>query len=387
MKEEQNHVNPIFDFVTRWLPISVLAIFFVAALFADFLANDKPIYAKVGDNTYWPVWESIIGEENDMSINWRITDPDFAIYPIFPFSDHSSPNLSIRYKGPGTTSERNGRRFTHWLGTDRLGRDVAANMIYGCRKSLFVGFLAMILAAVIGITLGIVAGYWGDHKRYIHPMMAILILFLTAYALFLLINGLAYGLPLLLLFLVLFALLQFTSSDHRGRWPLLLDSVTLRLIEVFNSVPGLLLLLVVGSMFSRPSLVGVAVLIGVLRWTRFARFCRGEVLKAKEGEFITAAQVAGQSDASVIWRYLLPEIVGPLVVVFVFGVASAIILESTLSFLGIGVPVEQITWGSLLGQAKYNLNAWWLAVFPGLAIFLLIVSLNYFGDQMRGKAG
>ena len=370
----------------------LLMAYILIGLGADFLANEKPLYARIDNQSHWPVFKQMISKTNESrmkkpALDWSTIVPDFSIYPPVPFSSSSALNLTDRYLWPGTRQHRNGRSFRHWLGTDRLGRDVASGMIHGCRKSLFVGLVSMLIASFIGVSLGLLAGYWGNQAFSYGRLPSMAVVGLMGYLLYLLVNqvhlsALIYSVGLFLCLLV-FVFFKRYPTMKGGAWYIPWDGVILRIIEVFNSIPGLLLLLVIGAMFARPSFIGVAVLIGLLRWTRFARFARGEIIKVKELEYITAARISGQSHGAIIGRYVIPAIVGPVIVVFTFGVASAILLESTLSFLGIGVPIDQITWGSLLGQARLNLQAWWLTLFPGAAIFLLIVVLNHLGDTLK----
>ncbi len=143
--------------------------------------------------------------------------------------------------------------------------------------------------------------------------------------------------------------------------------------------------MVLGTLLSTPSLTFLALIIALLRWPRFALFVRSEVQKIKARNDILAARISGLKDSTILFRLVLPEAMTSVVVIFAFGMASTIILESTLSFLGIGVPIDEVTWGSILGQARENISAWWLAIFPGVAIFILIMSLNFLGERLRIK--
>ena len=213
----------------------------------------------------------------------------------------------------------------HRLGTDDLGRDVLARMIHGARVSLSVGFLATAISLVIGSLLGALAGYYGGAA----------------------------------------------------------DWIVSRTIEVVLCFPFLFLVLGIVALFG-PSFYTILIALGLTSWTTEARFVRGEFLRIREMEFAYAARASGARDARIILRHLLPNALAPVLVSASFGVASAILTESALSFLGFGVQLPTATWGSILSTAEmYIESAWWLVLFPGLAIFITVAAFNVIGDRFR----
>ena len=214
---------------------------------------------------------------------------------------------------------------THRLGTDDLGRDVLARVIHGARVSLTVGLTATLISLLIGSFLGAIAGYYGGAA----------------------------------------------------------DWLVSRLIEIVLCFPFLLLVLGIVALF-RPSFITIMIALGLTSWTTEARFVRGEFLRIRDMEFAQAARASGARDARIIFRHLLPNAIAPVLVSASFGVASAILIESALSFLGMGVPPPTPTWGNILYSAEQHLEyAWWLAVFPGVAIFLTVAAFNIIGDRVR----
>ncbi|HUP45344.1 MAG TPA: ABC transporter permease [Thermoanaerobaculia bacterium] len=213
----------------------------------------------------------------------------------------------------------------HLLGTDDLGRDVLSRMIYGARVSLAIGLLATALSLVVGLFLGAVAGYYGGAA----------------------------------------------------------DWIVSRLIELVLCFPFLVLVLAIVALF-RPSLWTILIALGITSWTTEARFVRAEFLRIRELEYAQAARASGARDPRIIFRHLLPNALAPVLVSASFGVASAILVESALSFLGYGVALPTASWGSILAVAQEYIDfAWWLALFPGLAIFLTVASFNLIGDRLR----
>lgn len=213
----------------------------------------------------------------------------------------------------------------HPFGTDNLGRDVLARMIHGSRVSLLVGYSATALSLVIGSILGALAGYYGG----------------------------------------------------------VVDWFVSRLIEVVLCFPFLFLVLGIVALF-QPSLYTILIALAITSWTTEARFVRAEFLRIRELDYAHAARASGAGDSRIIFRHLLPNALAPVIVSASFGVASAILAESALSFLGFGVALPTASWGSILSVAHdYIEYAWWLVLFPGVAIFLTVAAFNLIGDRLR----
>jgi peptide/nickel transport system permease protein len=224
-----------------------------------------------------------------------------------------------------TGSILEGPSGAHWLGTDRLGRDVLSRMLYGARVSLSVGFVAVGIATVIGVAVGSLAGYYGG-------------------------------------------------------W---VDSVLMRVVDVMLAVPAFFLVLAVIA-FLEPNIYNVMAVIGLTSWMGVARLVRAELLSLREREFVLAARALGASDLRLIGVHLVPNAAAPVLVAAVLGVAEAILVESALSFLGLGVQPPFASWGNILTEGKdYIEFAWWLSLFPGLAIWITVLGFNLFGEGLR----
>jgi peptide/nickel transport system permease protein len=288
------------------------------------------------------------------------------------------------------------------LGTDELGRDVAAGLVAGTRTALKVGLIAMSIAALIGLFLGTLAGYFGDDGLRLRALSVVLFLLalpvLVFYALVVDDNALPLGGGLWFRFFVLiggglaiFGLGRLWSNGLRLRktWAIPLDQLIMRLIEVINSLPGLLLILALLAILPRPNISYLMVIIGLISWTSIARYIRAELLKIRQLDYMLAGKALGYSHLRLIGRHALPNGIRPVLIALSFGMAGAVLLEAFLSFLGIGLPADAVTWGTLIRkiQANATTGAWWLALFPGMAIFFTVTIFNLIGEGLTRAMG
>ncbi len=300
---------------------------FTVAILADVIANDKPLFATYQGTTYFPVFK-------DYGVMLGITrwSPDLVTADWKELEQQGKLSSSIwpvlRYRSSTQDLVHNlvgPGEAGHPLGTDAVGRDVLAGMIHGSRIALSIGFLSMSIAIGIGILFGALAGFYGG-------------------------------------------------------W---VDMLISRLIELVLTLPTFFLIITGVAMFQSGSVWLVMIMIGLTGWPGIARFTRGEFLRVRNMEFVSAATALGFSNSRVIFRHVLPNSLAPVLVSAAFGIASAILIEATLSFIGFGVPPTIVTWGSVLSESRDNLSAWWLAMFPGFAIFLAVVAYNLVGDGLR----
>ena len=243
-------------------------------------------------------------------------------FPLFYPADPLAQDLNARFTPPAW--EQKGS-LAYPLGTDNLGRDVLARILYGSRVSLLVGFSAVLLAEGFGIVLGLLSGFYGGK----------------------------------------------------------VDNLIMRVADIFMAYPFMLLTISVIAVLGS-SIFNLILVLGISDWTTYARTVRGSVLSIKEKEFVMAARAAGTRNLRIITRHILPNVISPLVVLGTLRVANIIIWESGLSFLGMGVPPPMPTWGRMLAEGRvYITEAWWLVTLPGLAIMLTILSINLLGDGLR----
>lgn len=243
-------------------------------------------------------------------------------FPFFYRVDPLEQNLLARFT---PLAFQEGGSSVYPLGTDNLGRDILARLLYGSRVSLIVGFLAVIVAMVVGIVLGMISGYYG------------------------------------------------------GR----LDSFIMRIADIFMAYPFMLLTISVIAVLGS-SIFNLILVLGLSDWVTYARTIRGSVLSLKKKEFVEASLAIGTRHGLIIVRHILPNVISPLLILGTLRVANIIIWESGLSFLGMGVPPPMPTWGRMLAEGRiYIADAWWLVTLPGLAIMVTILSINLLGDGLR----
>lgn len=305
------------------------------AIGADLIAGNKPYYMRYKGKTFYPAFRQYpvyvgvalraLGAKKVPDVfnwpkelrrrkNFKKYKADASILPMIPY-DPKEINLGHKYQPPNAD---------HWLGADRLGRDVMSGLIHGTRYALTIGLVSVGISLLVGIVLGALAGYFGG-------------------------------------------------------W---VDLFLSRMFELWSAIPGLLLI-ITASAFFPASLFFVMLIIGLTGWVGIARLTRSQFLQVRSNDYVSAARALGCSDARIMFAHILPNAIAPVLVPAAFGVAGAILLESGLSFLGVGVPAESITWGSILAGARSNAAAWWLVLVPGVAIFLTVTMYNLLGDGLR----
>lgn len=359
---------------------TVLGLFIFAAIFSPFLANDKPILCKSPDGYRIPVFSKTTDETCEV-----------LIQPLIRYKYNNIDQQNANFKAPGDEQKLETGQQKHLLGTDQLGRDVASGMIHGARIALITGGLSMIIALIIGMFFGLIGGYFGNNgwqtKRYKVVLFILFVLFLFyflsyysaivhSFTHFLVLTGTFFVVGIILYLL----LSRFVYFKKRIKIPV--DLLFSNFIELFQSLPGSFIILILVSLFTKASIFNVILVIGLLRWPMIARYVRAEMLKIKEQRYIESSKAIGMKDWRIILKHAMPATLTPVIVAVAFGFSSAILLESTLSFLGIGLPADHVSFGSMLSEARKNYEAWWMAVFPGMAIFLLVYIFNYLGDRV-----
>ena len=391
--------------------LRLLALLFLIGMSADFIANEKPYYCVINGKSYFPVLKGagvdlgIARWPTELSnVTWRELKYEKVIWAPIPYYPTNLDKKNTDFVSPMAHQDVPSAHWKHYLGTDNLGRDVLSGMIHGTRIAMLVGVISMSVALIIGLFFGSLAGYFGDTKLKTTWAGIILNLFFLFFAFYYAFAARSYTLSdaiavsffgflmqffiSLIIFILVMTIPYFISGFLKTRSyggaevEVPVDILISRMIEIIESVPSFLLILSIVAIVEKPSIYIVMVIIGLTRWTGIARYVRGELLKVRSLEYVEAAQALGFPERRIILRHTLPNSLTPVLISVSFGVASAILTESGLSFLGIGVPPEQVTWGSMLSLARGVPQAWWVAIFPGFAIFITVTIFNLIGDGL-----
>ena len=323
--------------------LAMIALFFVGflalvALFSPAIAGTRPIVCRYKGEIYFPClayfnagWENPVFQVDKFRKRYPIPlkekDPEsWAVWPL-TYNDPYRRVYEDEFPGrPGNPTRDEGLPSgLNWFGTDQAGVDVFAQMVHGTRIALLVGFVSMGIAAAIGIVVGALAGYFGG-------------------------------------------------------W---IDVVLSRIIEVVMCIPTLVLILALIAIIEQATIWHLMAVIGVTGWTGIARLTRAEFLKLKQMDFVAAARTTGLGQTRIIFRYILPNALAPILVPITFGIAAAILIESGLSYLGFGAPPPNPSWGTLLSAGRTNYQMYWLILFPGIAIFLTVLAYNLIGEGLQ----
>jgi len=255
-----------------------------------------------------------------------------------------------------------------------------------------VGLIAVLFSLLIGLYIGLLSGYFGDDGWKINilqlvfgGLVKLLGLYYLIYPTVINASWIYYVIIISVVATILFIILRYGNALPGKKISIPIDLVSTKIIEVLNSIPSLFIILALLSVFSKPSIWNVILIISVIGWPKFARLVRAEILQIKNLEYIQSAKSIGLSDFEIIIRHALPNALTSVISITAFAISGAILLESTLSFLGLGIPLEQVSWGSMLADARANFSSWWLAVFPGLAIFLVLMAFNVLGNALQER--
>lgn len=309
------------------IAMSIIGFFLAVSIFATFLASPYPLVVfknnsglEIPAGPFFAAWSAKTKNQLD-KINFRDLASKgkiSAMFTLVPYSPYEQ-NLDEILFAPSLG------RFGHYMGTDDVGRDIAARMIHGARNSMLVGMIAVVLSLVIGVIVGSLAGFYGG-------------------------------------------------------W---VDLLISRFIEIMITFPRLILIMAVLVML-KPSLFNVMIVLGLTQWTGVARILRAEFLKRKNMEFVLASKAMGAGSFRQIFYHILPNSLSPIIVMTTFDVADVVLTESGLSFLGIGIQPPDASWGQVLNISQAYMDfAWWLIFFPGLFIFSVVVAYNLLGDYLR----
>ncbi|MCS6980662.1 MAG: ABC transporter permease [Flavobacteriales bacterium] len=384
-------------------------------LLEPFLVGSIPLYVCTNEGSQWPLlrrWASRVGlsdagpHDYDPQY-WQQLPVIYAFWPPIRY-DPWQLDLSQPLQPPsGFSCFEKDSALSHWLGTDPLGRDVSAGLMAGLNTGLGIAVSALSIALVLGVLLGGAAGFWGNNGILL-PWFAVLTLPLWVLV------GWFWGFTVwepawqeafrqggpVLAFYLLAGICIFIGVVMSGTWiatklnyllvrnPRLigfpLDTLVVRLAEAFTAFPRLLVLVALASVL-QPGWWGVVLLIGLLWWPSLARLYRNTLISETQKDYVLAAKALGYSPWRILFRHIIPNTGGPVAVAIANGVAGIILAEASLSFLGLGLPQDQITWGRQLMMARQAPEAWWLSLFPTLCLIALIALCNASARYLEEK--
>ena len=392
------------------LALRSLVVFIIIALSSPFVANERPWYIKVEGKNYSPLLQGILV---DLGVakwpevlfpteDWADKTNEGIAFTLIPYSPGSIDHKNLNARGPFERQRIESWRFRHWMGTDKTGRDVASGMLHGTRMALWLGLIMVGIAISMGLFLGGIAGYFGDQGLIVPKSRVWAILLFLPFLFFYLaylpgvvedasvwtssFQPLIYLLMYLILVILLDRLLHLLLPKL-GRYVVPLDTLLMRLLEVVDAIPSIILVLALIATLEQPTTTYMMVVVGIVGSASVARFVRAEFLKVRQQTYMEAGRALGFTHLRLLIRHALPNALGPLLVLISFSMAGAIVTESTLSILGIGAP-DRVTWGSILGELRgQHQIEWWLALFPGLAIFFTVLTFKYLSEGLSEALG
>ena len=389
----------------------------VIIVLAPLLANDKPLVCIYKQQVLFPAFsfknQCHISDNEiinyDMGKDWKQLNTNFILFPLCAYSPKTI-DADNPYKSPFSkqciTHQNQVQslpfKHRHWLGTTQTGTDVLSGLIHGTKTSIGVGFWSACIAGFIGVFLGAMAGYFGNNQfkigitqlafTLIALVMAVFYVFIFyTDGVFISIENVALKLELIVTFVAMLGMLFNVIGkkidllfNTKNQFTIPVDLIITKWIEVINTIPSLLIIVAVASIV-KPSYSLLIVLIGLLSCTSVARVVRAEYFKAKELNYVMAYKAMGFKEWDIMLKKILPNIFPIITVQLVFVMASAILIESSLSFIGVGIPMNDTSWGSLLAEAREKFSAWWLVIFPGTCIFSVLYVCNKWNTSFQQK--
>ncbi len=388
-------------FLARFVATVFLCLLVITALFADFLSSEKPVYIVYNNKSYYPLFASKTacdslpntrsGKQTWQSVaeaDWKHIPYQKAIWTLCPFDTKYTGKLKLQ--PPFSHEKTENQVFTHYFGTDRQDIDVLASIIQGTKTSLSVGIGGLLLMAFLGIGLGGMAGYFGDTKwvltrgqkygifmgiflgffyGFYIPRFNIEAAFLSqnvGQAMLYILVGIGILIGTIFLFAWIGKKMGFISFlNQKTAFPI--DKFITQLTDIQMALPVILIVIALSLMLPR-SLFSLILIIGFSYYMGIARLTRSLASQVRNLPYIEAAEALGLSQIRILTKHILPNVLPPLISILLLSLADLILLEAAFSFINIGLPIETVSWGKILNQARDSPDSWWLSVFPALMI-------------------
>lgn len=362
-----------------------LVLIFVVGLIGPLFTSNAPWKLETSQQTIYPAWQSYLDELGIKNApeSWELKDwkaeTGIKTENLIPYDPTYLDLTAVGGKSPSEASN-------HLLGTDLYGRDVLSGLIEGCRVSLYIGFQSLFFILLFAFLFSILSAYYGNESLKLNALQISSIVILScilAYYLFVAFNSgrlFILVIKLILFLIVLLAIVYLSKSifvfPRLKKFKIPLDKLGLKFYELYSSIPSLILLLILIGIQSSKGIFNLSLIFGVLIWPILYRYLRIEFQQEKAKNSYLSYQNMGYNDFRIIFIHLLPNIIKTIINPLIFIFISIIITEATLSFLGLGLEDDIISWGKILAQARQRIDAWWLVLFPGLLLFLTLYSLN-----------
>jgi peptide/nickel transport system permease protein len=383
------------------LPRTILLLVLLVGMLSPFLANDQPLIVKENNSYYSPLLNKLFSSKELISDNrdWR-NYSGFKIMSPIPYSPGKSDLINADYRSPFDNQfiiSESGKkevidlRYHHFLGTNIRGADVMAGIISGAGISLYISLLVSILATLIGISLGSIGGLVGNYNLKLNIIGIIASTFILIFTLHI---NLAGGIDeissfLKILIFILGLIIIYKISEYQKYLPnktysfkIPLENFIDWMTMLFSTIPRLVFIIVIAG-FSHPSILNLVLLLTLTSWTDIARIAKTEFIRVNNENYIEAARMTGNSLYRIIRYHIIPNAWPSIAISFCYLVSLNMITESSLSFLGIGLPPTLVSWGSLIAEGRSNLSAWWLIVFPGLLLGICTYALYKITEEIQ----
>jgi peptide/nickel transport system permease protein len=379
------------------------------ALFRDLIATEKPLYCQINGKNYYPAFRALansgdriyigVNTIDSLEINhlWYTLPPEDVIFTLIPFSSGEKYQALNAIQKPLSFGPEQHPKFRHWLGTNSFGWDIASCIVSGARVALQTAFVTISLAFIFGLFFGLFSGYYGDDQLRVTrgglffgilslPFAWFYAFTARAYQLMYpggwleLIKSISYFILTVLVFILLGQFLSKLLPYFRKKITIPADQLIMRLGEFFNAVPKILVIIAFAAWRGKEnqSTLPLLAMMGFMSWPNVSKYLRAELLIIRELDYIAMAKAQGFSDLRIMFKHMLPNAWRPLAIALTMSVASAILLEAALSYLGYGSKSREVSWGVLLTQITDYQQHWWVAAAPIVMITLTVYSLYSF---------
>ncbi|HPK08943.1 MAG TPA: ABC transporter permease [Saprospiraceae bacterium] len=360
-----------------------LGMVLVMAIFGNMIANDKPIISTEDGVLRFPVFNS------NYQPGSKVVE---HVNPIIPFS-YNTIDKNVTRSLPPLSRNQDGK--LHIMGTDNIGRDVFAGIIRGALIVIKIAGLSVFISFVLGSFIGMCMAYYGNESIKLGALSLFFLLsgmvswiyWWCNYFIFSsTISGIKFGIGLLfIVFVTLFGIVVSLRVE-KNKWNIPLDNLGMKIVEIIRSLPGFFFILFTLILFGQGSWFVMVFLLVFMVSPAFIRHARANTLAVIRENYIESGRAIGITDLKLILRHIFPNILGDLGIIALLAFIECVMMEAALSFLGLGLPVDEMSWGKILAESRSDIRSWWLVIFPGLCLFFLVWSLNYLVNYLRKKA-